>query len=119
MIPLYLPVPPVMMWVPQFISGCVLSTSHWGSFFELVRCEAALDIPARPDPPCGSWPGQLHYRSYSGFVRQVRLRPDLSPMCSVGHISDAMVSLTLVIAWFLYLVLLLSIEGGGRYVGSR
>ena len=46
-------------------------------------------------------------------------------MCSVGHISDAMVSLTLVIAWFLYLVLLLSIEGtdnynaSGRYVGSR
>ena len=32
-------------------------------------------------------------------------------MCSVGHISDPMVSLTLVIAWFLYLVLLLSIEG--------
>jgi hypothetical protein len=35
-------------------------------------------------------------------------------MCSVGHISDPMVSLTLVIAWFLYFVLLLSNEGNGQ-----
>src|SRR5262245_27774536 len=27
-IPLYLPVPPVMIWVPQFISGCDLSRSR-------------------------------------------------------------------------------------------
>jgi hypothetical protein len=31
-------------------------------------------------------------------------------MCSVGHISDATISLTQVVAWFLYVVLLLSIE---------
>jgi hypothetical protein len=34
-------------------------------------------------------------------------------MCSVGHISDATVSLTLVVAWFRYLVLLLSIKAAG------
>jgi hypothetical protein len=27
-IPLYLPVPPVMIWVPQFICGCDLSVSR-------------------------------------------------------------------------------------------
>ena len=40
-------------------------------------------------------------------------------MCSVGHISDATVSLTLVVAWFRYLVLLLSIEEQGQRQRER
>src|SRR5262249_24159100 len=45
-ISLYLPVPPVMMWVPQFISGCDLSTSRVSNVEKIWSPSASVNTQA-------------------------------------------------------------------------
>src|SRR5215831_4611233 len=45
-IPLYLPVPPVMRWVPQFICGCDLSTSRVSNVEKIWSPSASVNTQA-------------------------------------------------------------------------